>query len=225
MKVVPTLLTTDIIDLKNQLILFQNIFNRIQIDIADAKLVSNYTTQINDLINLVKENDKLLHKNTVLDFHLMVEDYESEFEKIKKIKELGVKIGVVLVNAKFNTDYQKLKRRFEFKIGLDFFPESNVEEVINASNMNSFSSVQIMTVSPGFQGSPFLPEMLKKINILRKLGYAGEILIDGGINDQTISQIDKNQNKPDILCVGSYLTKETLKEKITLNKLKLEIKN
>ena len=67
--------------------------------------------------------------------------------------------------------------------------------------------------------------MLKKINVLRKLGYAGEILIDGGINDQTISQIDKNQNKPDILCVGSYLTKETSKEKIALNKLKLEIKN
>lgn len=225
MKVVPTLLTTDIIDLKNQLILFQNIFNRIQIDIADAKLVPNFTTQIKDLINLVRENDKLIYNNTVLDFHLMVENFETEFEKIKELEKLGVTVGVVLVNAKFNTDYQKLKRRFEFKIGLDFFPESNVEEVINTSNMNSFSSVQIMTVSPGFQGSPFLPEMLKKINILRKLGYAGEILIDGGINDQTISQIDKNQNKPDILCVGSYLTKETLKEKITLNKLKLEFKN
>ena len=64
--------------------------------------------------------------------------------------------------------------------------------------------------------------MLKKINVLRKLGYAGEILIDGGINDQTISQIDKNQKKPDILCVGSYLTKEKIGEIIENKKSQLE---
>lgn len=208
MKIVPTLLTTAINDLKNQLILFQNIFERIQIDIADAKLVPNFTTQINDLIDLVKENDKLLNRNIVLDFHLMVENFEPEFEKIKELEKLGVKIGVVLINSKFNVDHQKLEEKFGLKIGLDFFPESDIEEVINTSNMNNFSSVQIMTVSPGFQGSPFLPEMLKKITILKRLGYRGEILIDGGVNNLTISQINKNLYKPDILCVGSYLTKE-----------------
>jgi len=208
MKIVPTLLTTAINDLKNQLILFQNIFERIQLDIADAKLVPNFTTQINDLIDLVKENDKLLNRNIVLDFHLMVENFEPEFEKIKELEKLGVKIGVVLINSKFNVDHQKLEEIFGLKIGLDFFPESDIEEVINTSNMNNFSSVQIMTVSPGFQGSPFLPEMLKKITILKRLGYRGEILIDGGVNNLTISQINKNLYKPDILCVGSYLTKE-----------------
>lgn len=208
MKIVPTLLTTAINDLKNQLILFQNIFERIQIDIADAKLVPNFTTQINDLIDLVKENDKLLNRKIVLDFHLMVENFEPELEKIKELEKLGVKIGIVLINSKFNVNHQKLEEKFGLKIGLDFFPESDIEEVINTSNMNNFSSVQIMTVSPGFQGSPFLPEMLKKITILKRLGYRGEILIDGGVNNQTIGQINKNLYKPDILCVGSYLTKE-----------------
>jgi pentose-5-phosphate-3-epimerase len=64
-----------------------------------------------------------------------------------------------------------------------------------------------MTVDPGKQGSPFLSLNLEKIAILRDEHFSEEILVDGGIDNLTFKQVIKQKYLPDILCVGSYLTK------------------
>jgi pentose-5-phosphate-3-epimerase len=64
-----------------------------------------------------------------------------------------------------------------------------------------------MSVNPGFQGSPFLPEMLNKIEQLRNIGYRKEIFLDGAVNEKTISVILSKKYRPDFICPGSYLTK------------------
>ncbi|WP_137626607.1 ribulose-phosphate 3-epimerase [Lactiplantibacillus pingfangensis] len=53
--------------------------------------------------------------------------------------------------------------------------------------------VLIMTVNPGFGGQHFLTPMVDKIKALAQLkqqhGYAFEIEVDGGINDQTVKAV------------------------------------
>src|SRR4029078_12233237 len=53
-----------------------------------------------------------------------------------------------------------------------------------------FDTLLIMSVEPGFGGQKFIPEVLPKVAIARRLGDAGErtilVEIDGGINAETI---------------------------------------
>lgn len=44
--------------------------------------------------------------------------------------------------------------------------------------------VLLMSVNPGFGGQSFMPEVLPKIQALRKI-YSKDIEVDGGINKET----------------------------------------
>jgi ribulose-phosphate 3-epimerase len=50
----------------------------------------------------------------------------------------------------------------------------------------------IMSVEPGFGGQKFIPEVLAKVGIVRRLVDSGELTIvveiDGGINEDTIEE-------------------------------------
>jgi ribulose-phosphate 3-epimerase len=79
-----------------------------------------------------------------------------------------------------------------------------------------------MTVNPGFYGNRFLPEMLKKISNLRNLKPKLNIEVDGGINNNTLSLV--NKAGANLFVSGSYIIKsKNVKESI--DKLKKIIEN
>jgi len=81
--------------------------------------------------------------------------------------------------------------------------------------------ILIMTVNPGFYGSPFLPEMLDKIKELRDLKPDLDIEVDGGVTDKTIDLV--NKAGANLFVSGSHIMKaENVKDSI--NKLKELIK-
>ena len=63
----------------------------------------------------------------------------------------------------------------------------------------------IMTIEPGHQGNEFLPDNLKKVAQVRALGFAGEIEVDGGIDDTNIKLV--KEKEADVAVVGHYLVK------------------
>lgn len=220
MQAIPTLLTTTKEECAREISLFQKYFNRIQLDIADGKLVPNVTTQIEEIESLILEKKVSISKKVSYDFHLMVRDYNPELKKLIKLKQLGVSVGTVLINAAFDPDIDGLTSQFEFSIGLDVFPQVQIDDLARKYNLIKIPTFQIMTVNPGFQGSPFLPNMLMKIQQLRKKDYSGEIMIDGGVNESTISIIQSENTRPDFLCIGSYLTKAGADLENRIGKLK-----
>lgn len=207
MQVIPTLLTTNNDEFVMQMELFQKYYSRIQLDIADGILVPNKTTQIDDMITLFSHNRTLFKSNVTFDFHLMVTDFHSALKKINKLQDLGMSVNAALINTTLNPDIESLSTEYEFNIGLDVFPEDTTQRIARHYNLNSIKSIQVMTVNPGFQGSPFLEDMLTKIEQLRMLNYKSEIMIDGGVNNITIPIIQGKKYIPDFLCIGSYLTK------------------
>jgi len=204
---VPTLLTTTKEELSAQIQLFQKYYKRIQLDIADGLLVPNKTVQIEEIIDLITDNRKLIPKNLVFDFHLMVKDFASELEKIAQIKAKNINVNAVLINFENGPDVATLEGKYNFTIGLDIFPSTQIGDLAREYDLSKIRHIQIMTVNPGFQGSPFLPEMLNKIQQLRDSFYSKEILIDGGVNSKTLPIINSKEKKPDVICIGSYLTK------------------
>ncbi len=207
MQIIPTLLTTSQQEFVEQMNIFQQYYSRIQLDIADGILVPNKTIQIEEIISLFSQNETLFSKKVAFDFHLMVTNFKDELNKIKKLHEMGMNVNIVLINAKLQPHIDQLLIDYPFNIGLDISPDTSIEEVARLYNLNFIKTIQIMTVSPGFQGSPFLEEMLTKIEQLRIANYKLPIMIDGGVNNATIPLIQNKKYKPDFLCIGSYLTK------------------
>ncbi len=92
------------------------------------------------------------------------------------------------------------------KAGLVLNPTTQLSAV-SEEVLAQVEIVQVMTVEPGGQGRPFLPEMLGKLDEI-KARWPGKFLaVDGGINRDTIKQVRAHQ--PDFLLVGSALTKAT----------------
>lgn len=208
MKIFPSILETQIDAFWQQIKKMIQIFPYFQIDIADGQLVANKTVQIEEIIRTISNFQFLISKHQ-LEFHLMVDDYFKEIKKLKKLVHF-IKIKKILIhlNALKESNFQFLTSNFQppdslFSYGLVLNPKDGVKE--NWPVIKKFSTTQIMTVNPGFQGSPFLPKNLEKINELRELGYQGIITLDGAINDETLPIVLKNKYLPDVVFPGSFL--------------------
>ena len=133
----------------------------------------------------------------------MVHDYTQELIHLQQLTS-HITIGTIFIHLAPFLNYQLLITHYQY--GLVLNPEESVSA--NWETIKQFKIVQLMTVNPGFQGAPFIPSVLRKIEELKNLGYEGKIALDGGINDKTLAPIMENPSKPDILCIGSFFKRK-----------------
>jgi pentose-5-phosphate-3-epimerase len=207
MQVIPALLTNSTKDLFQQIYKLLPYYKYHQIDIADEQFVPNKTVSIEEITAFIEKNNIKFDKEILFDFHLMVKDYEKELKKLKELSKL-ININKVFIHYKVLKEYKDvIKKHSEITIGIVIDPDDEIEKDSNNKELNLFSSIQIMSVNPGFQGSPFIKDSLKKIDYLRDNDYKGEIYIDGSVNDKTLQDIIYRKNTPDYLGIGSFLSK------------------
>tara|TARA_Y100001958_G_scaffold96131_1_gene66029 strand:- start:3353 stop:3808 length:456 start_codon:yes stop_codon:yes gene_type:complete len=105
-------------------------------------------------------------------------------ESINQIKDLGKKVGVSL-NP--DTEISIIEKEFE-----------NIDLIL------------VMSVYPGFGGQKFIPDVIKKIELLKKIkekkSYKYDIEVDGGIN--FINSRDVINAGANILVSGTTIFKE-----------------
>ncbi|MBL8751087.1 MAG: ribulose-phosphate 3-epimerase [Planctomycetes bacterium] len=71
------------------------------------------------------------------------------------------------------------------KAGLSVQPDTPVARL--APHLDKLDLVLVMSVFAGFGGQKFMPDVLSKVQELRRLGYRGEVSMDGGIGPATIA--------------------------------------
>ena len=208
MKIIPSILEKDTTSLFYQINKLAPYFSRFQIDITDGIFVPNKTVQIEDISEFIEGSAKTdPYKNLSFDFHLMVKDYETEIKKLEKLKRF-IKINLILIHISVTINYQLSTINFSsIPIGLTLNPQDQVDDLARQYRLKQIPSIQIMSVIPGLQGNPFIPETLKKIEQLRLLGYRSNIFLDGAVNKKTVPMILSRKYQPDFVCPGSYLTK------------------
>ncbi|MBI4560151.1 MAG: ribulose-phosphate 3-epimerase [Candidatus Hydrogenedentes bacterium] len=111
----------------------------------------------------------------IISFH--VEAAQHPHRTISKIKELGCRAGIVLNPGTSQDD---------------------IEFLVDAADM-----VLVMTVNPGFGGQTFVPEMLRKIKLVRAMLGDRDLEVDGGIDDQTAREVIAAG--ANVLVAGSYV--------------------
>ena len=108
-------------------------------------------------------------------FHIEAADDTNNV--IEYIKSKGLEVGLAINNE---TDIEKLQP-FIDKINL----------------------VLVMTIVPGFQGHPFIPEALLKVRKMKSMNWPVRIGVDGAVKDTDTKDIVASG--VDFMIVGSYL--------------------
>ena len=209
-KIAPSILAADLLDIKNEVINADNAGAEfIHIDIMDGHFVPNLSFGYN-MVNTLRPITK-----KILDVHLMISPVEPF---IKEFINAGSDIISFHPEADKNTkEIISIIKKSNCKVGIAVHPNIKIEEI--KEFLNDVDLVIIMTVIPGFGGQKFLEDQVQKISELKEIrkniNANYEIEIDGGINYQTSKIcIDKGA---DILVAGSYVygaPKEEYKDKI-----------
>ncbi len=169
----------------------------LHLDVMDGHFVPN----ISFGPVIVEATKRVSHRP--IDVQLMIEHPEQYAEAFMKAGANHLTVHVEAEGLREASTLHALLRelrRQHVKAGLSVKPKTPVEAL--RPYLEEVDLILIMTVEPGFGGQAFLPEMLEKIRAVRQW-YAGDIEVDGGINDQTAKLVC--QAGANALVAGTYI--------------------
>lgn len=203
--IIPAIIAKSQEEFENNINKVKNYVDVIQLDFMDGDFVPNTSIDF---------DFELPNSNCIFEAHLMIAD------PVKWINKHHEKVDTILAHFESCKNPKKvidLVRRKNKKIGFVLNPETPLSAI--EKYLDKIDQVLIMTVNPGFYGSPFLPEMLDKISDLRELKPKIDIEVDGGVTDKTIGLVDNAG--ANMFVSGSYIVKsDNVKQAVeNLNKI------
>ena len=173
----PSILSADFSQLGNEIKRLEVAgADMIHVDVMDGHFVPNLTIGPPVIKTLRK------YSNLTFDVHLMISPVH---KFIKDFADAGADIITIHPEAtdNLNESINHIKS-FEKKVGVSLNPDTKVS--IIEKELENIDLVLIMSVYPGFGGQKFIPDVIKKIEKLKKIkdekNYKYDIEVDGGIN-------------------------------------------
>ncbi len=166
----------------------------VHLDVMDGHFVPNLTIGP-PVIASLRPATKL-----PFDVHLMIERPEKFLDEFRRAGA-----DRITVHAEACADLKSVVRqirRLGAKVGVALRPQTGID--ILKSCLEEIDLALLMTVNPGFGGQVFMPEVLPKIEALRKI-YKNHIQVDGGINQQTARST--RSAGADVMVAGTYIFK------------------
>lgn len=195
--IIPAILVNNFEDFASQTKKIAGIFEMAQIDIMDGEFVPNQS---------FAEIEKINELNLPLawELHLMVTHPLRELEKWTEVKNIK-RVIFHIESADNPQEVINFLRGKCWGAGLAINPETPTEKI--APYVNLVDEILFMTVHPGAQGAPFLPEVGDKIRNFIELNSDQRpiIAVDGGINENNIALV--KSWGVDTFCVGSALVR------------------
>jgi len=166
---------------------------RVHIDFCDGKFVPHASLSAADMPEL----DRSFH----FEAHVMYQ----KFQDFQRLRDLG--FSTIILHAESYEDPQSLREALQnisllgLKSAVALSPETSAERLIEMNTV--MGQITALSVHPGQQGSPFIPEVLDKIKALKHEFPDAILEIDGGMHKDTVAQA--TASGADLLVVGSDL--------------------
>ena len=183
----------------------------IHIDVMDGHFVPNITIGP-EVIKKIRPLTKI-----PFDVHLMISPVDNFIEDFANAGS-----DIITIHPEATKNLKKsieLIKKFDKKVGISLNPNSEINLV--EPYLNDIDLILVMSVNPGFAGQKFKPEVLKKLEKIKKIIVSKnlkiDLEIDGGISFQ--NSIDAKNAGANILVSGSTIFNENngdLKKNIDL---------
>lgn len=174
----------------------------VHIDFADNKFVQNQTVGVGTI--------EKFPTNFKKEAHLMVARPKVWIDKLVKA---GFRRIIFHIEAEDDTleviEYIKSK---SLEVGLAINQETVVEKL--TPFVGKIDVVLVMTIIPGFQGQPFIPEALEKIREIKLKNWPIKVGVDGHVNAANVKEI--LDAGVDFMIVGSYFLKGNVDENLEI---------
>ena len=177
MHIIPAILTQDSDEALAEIAPLRGVAQWLQIDVMDGTMTADVTF---DLFELCGEVDDFN-----VEVHLMVDEPVQYLQACAAVGAQRVYIHPEPLPSV--TDVFAAMSEYDFARGLAIAPQTTLEQVL--PYIDEVDAVQIMTVEPGEQGQPFMPEMLEKVRDLKGDLPSLWVAVDGGVNAQTIGAV------------------------------------
>jgi ribulose-phosphate 3-epimerase len=174
-KIIPAIIAKTQKELDERITKVMDFVDLVQLDFMDGRFVPNKSIDF---------DFKLPKTKCHFEAHLMIKNPERWIEKNH------MKVDTILAHFESCDDHQKiidLVKSKKKRAGFVLNPETSARQIENY--LDELDQVLIMTVNPGFYGSPFLSEMIDKISELRKMKSDLDIEVDGGVTPETIYSV------------------------------------
>lgn len=202
-KIIPAVIAKTQKELDERISKVMNFVDLIQLDVMDGIFVPNKSIDF---------DFKLQKTKCHFEAHLMIKSPERWIEKNY------MKVDTILAHFESCNNPLKIINLVKSKkkrVGFVLNPETSAKQIENY--LDELDQVLIMTVNPGFYGSPFLPKMIDKISELRKMKSDLDIEVDGGITPKTIYSVYRAG--ANMFVSGSYIV-NAANIKMAIDKLK-----
>lgn len=203
-QIIPAILSTKEEDFKRDVLRYRESesFKEswVHMDFMDNILVPNLSIDP----QLIAKYPLNLHKEA----HLMV---AYPLKWIDKLVKVGFERIIFHIESEDDPneviDYIKSKG---IEVGLAIKMDTPIEKLVPF--VDKISIVVVMSIVPGFQGQPFIPQVLERIREIKSKGWPIKIGVDGSIKDQNAKVLV--EAGVDNLIVGSFLLKGDIDENL-----------
>ena len=190
-KVVPSVLAEDFDDFILKVRQAESFTDYVQIDVMDGVFV--------DTKSVAPEKISGLNTSLHFEVHLMTQDPAS---LVREIQNPSLK--KVIFHYEADVDHLALLREIGEKrldAGLAIRPGTTLEECGRIAE--HAGTLLFLTVEPGKYGSPFIPEVVRKVAEARRIFPDKTIVVDGGVSLENLEILYKAG--VDYVCVGSRI--------------------